>query len=184
MSNVVKYCGMKNNLMDVTFLITVRIDSIIRLENLLMTTRFLLRYFDCKIIVLEAAPYKNGFIKKMLNHRVEYYFIEDYDSVFYRTRYLNLIAEKVVTSYLCIWDADVIVAPIQIIEAVDKLRNNEYDVALPYDGRALDTTDIIRELFILNNRIDYLFKHIPKMQLLYSGLTLRGGAIFCYIRSL
>lgn len=178
MLNVVKYCGMKNNLMDVTFLITVRIDSIIRLENLLMTTRFLLRYFDCKIIVLEAAPYKNGFIKKMLNHRVEYYFIEDYDSVFYRTRYLNLIAEKVVTSYLCIWDADVIVAPIQIIEAVDKLRNNEYDVALPYDGRALDTTDIIRELFILNNRIDYLFKHIPKMQLLYSGLTLRGGAIF------
>ena len=49
--------------MDVTFLITVRIDSIIRLENLLMTTRFLLRYFDCKIIVLETAPYENGFTR-------------------------------------------------------------------------------------------------------------------------
>lgn len=63
MSNVIKYYGMKNNLMDVTFLITVRIDSIIRLENLLMTTRFLLRYFDCKIIVLETAPYENGFTR-------------------------------------------------------------------------------------------------------------------------
>lgn len=55
---------MKADLTDVTIIISIRIDSIIRLENLISVVQYLTRYFDCRIIVLEADSYNNGLIKK------------------------------------------------------------------------------------------------------------------------
>lgn len=46
---------MKRNFLDVTFLIPVRIDSLIRLENLLLTVRFIKRQFDTHIGVRSCS---------------------------------------------------------------------------------------------------------------------------------
>ena len=73
---------MKTDLKDVTFMIPVRIDSIIRLENLISVVQYLSRHFDCRIMILEADAYNNGIIKKLLGPKIEYHFIEDYDSTF------------------------------------------------------------------------------------------------------
>ena len=85
---------MKTDLKDVTFMIPVRIDSIIRLENLISVVQYLFRHFDCRIMVLEADAYNNGIIKKLLGPKIKYHFIEDYDSTFYRTKYLNVSSTK------------------------------------------------------------------------------------------
>jgi hypothetical protein len=139
---------MKTDLKDVTFMIPVRIDSIIRLENLISVVQYLFRHFDCRIMVLEADAYNNGIIKKLLGPKIKYHFIEDYDSTFYRTKYLNIMTEMSTTPFLAIWDADIIISSSQIIEAIGKLRNEKYDIALPYDGKVLDVPISIRELFM------------------------------------
>lgn len=169
---------MKTDLTDVTFMIPIRVDSLVRLENLILTTRFLSEHFNCHIIVLEADTCNNGIIRKMLGKRVEYYFVEDDDSVFYRTRYINSMTEKVKTPFLCIWDADVVVPVLQIAEAVEKMRTEGFEVALPYDGRALDTSVSIRNLFMQSRRIGVLQRQRNKMNPLHKNLTLRGGAVF------
>lgn len=169
---------MKFDLTDVTFMIPIRVDSLVRLENLMLTTRFLTEHFNCHIIVLEADTCNNGIIRNMLGKRVEYYFVEDDDAVFYRTRYINRMTEKVETPFLCIWDADVVVPVPQIAEAVGKMRTEGFEVALPYDGRALDTSVPVRELFMQSRRMSVLQRQQNKMNPLHKNLTLRGGAVF------
>ena len=58
---------MKIDFSDVTFLIPVRVDSVIRIENLMATIRFLQRNFHTNIIVLEADTYKNKILERFLS---------------------------------------------------------------------------------------------------------------------
>lgn len=67
---------MKTDLKDVTFMIPVRIDSIIRLENLISVVQYLFRHFDCRIMVLEADAYNNGIIKKLLGPKIKYHLLK------------------------------------------------------------------------------------------------------------
>lgn len=167
---------MKIDLEDVTFLTVIRLDSVCRLENLLASIYFLHKNFKCKIWIMEVDAYCNGIIKKLIGKKAEYHFIEDHDSILYRTKYLNLMAETVVTPFLCLWDADVIVPTRQIQEAVLKLRTKEYDVALPYNGKALDTSMCIREVYMQKEDPLFLCRHQSKMSFLHDGLNLKGGA--------
>ena len=50
---------MRIDLTDTTFIIPVRIDSMIRLENLLMSVDSIVRYFRTRILILEASSYQN-----------------------------------------------------------------------------------------------------------------------------
>lgn len=169
---------MKTDLSDVTFMIPVRIDSIIRLENLISVVQYLYQHFYCRILVLEADNYNNGIIKKLLGSKIEYHFIEDYDSVFYRTKYLNIMTKMSSTPFLAIWDADIIIPSAQITEAVGKLRDGKYDIALPYGGKVMDVSIPLRELLLKNCHIKVLQKQHSKMNLLYNTESLCGGAIF------
>ncbi len=162
---------------DLTFLVPVRLDSIIRLENLLVSIDSISKTFDTNIYVLESSSYKNGILEQILPSNVEYVFVEDKDPIFYRTYYLNYMARIVHTDYLAIWDADVIIDDRQQIEAVDALRNCHYDVAFPYDGHFYDTSEIIREVYLTTKDVAVLFDNIGKMSLPYGHHT-NGGAIF------
>jgi predicted glycosyltransferase involved in capsule biosynthesis len=166
----------KTDLTDVTFMIPVRMDAVVRLENLLMAIESLLCCFDCKIYVLEASSFNNGFIEKLIDKDVKYTFVEDKDPVFYRTRYLNIMARTVDTDILAIWDADVIIPAGQIVEAVNKIRAMETDFCFPYDGRFLDTSRIIREYFFQKRNIDILTDNASKMKLIYGDKS-PGGAV-------
>ena len=51
---------MKTNFEDLTFLMPLKVDSVIRIENLLVVIRYLQRHFQTHIVVLEVGSYNNG----------------------------------------------------------------------------------------------------------------------------
>lgn len=147
---------MRIDLTDTTFIIPVRIDSMIRLENLLMSVDSIVRYFRTRILILEASSYQNEIIPSLIkDDTVKYTFLVDKDPVFYKTKYLNILAKQVDTPLVCIWDADVILDHLQILDAVKQLRTRTSDVAYPYDGNFLDTSDILREHYWLHRDLDF-----------------------------
>lgn len=158
---------MKSDLSDVTFIIPLKVDTINRIENLQMVTEFILENFKCQIKVLEVGEYDNGIVHKIIDEKIEYTFIEDRDPIFYRTKYLNLLTNCVLTQFVGVWDADVLMEPTQIIDSIEQLRKGEADIAYPYDGRFLDTSMIIRELYYRLRNMKVLKNHIDKMKSLY-----------------
>lgn len=166
----------KYKLTDVSFLFPIRLDSIVRLENLMTSIGYLMRNFESHIIVLHADNYDNGLIKKIFHENVEYHFMEDYDDVFYRTKYINTMVKKVNTPILGVWDADVIVPANQIVKSIEDIRN-DYDISYPYDGHFYDTSQIIRDQYVKTKEIRTLTRNVGKMQLIY-GNDMKGGAFF------
>lgn len=166
----------KHDITDLTFLIPIRLDSIIRLENLLLTIEYLRTNFNTNIIVLEAASYKNLLLERLLDKEIKYFFIEDKDPIFHRTKYLNIMAKEAISPFLGIWDSDVILDIQQIIHSVDQLRSEDVDIVFPYDGHFYDTTPPIREHFLKNKDIEFMKRNKAKMELLY-GDQMIGGAI-------
>lgn len=176
---------MKIDLKDTTFIIPVRIDSVIRLENLILTIECIQKNFETHIFVLEASPYSNQLIPSLIKN-ITYWFVEDEDPVFYRTQYLNWMARKVQTKMLSIWDTDIILEARQIQESVRQLREDAYEVAYPYNGDFLDTSDILRNHYWIYRDIEFLKKHKAKMKSLYAVEGVIGGvggAIFLKTQS-
>lgn len=165
---------MKQDLSDVTFLIPLRLESVHRLENLMLTVGFLRLYFNCRITVWEADRYPNGLVGRCLPE-VDYHFVEDKDPVFYRTYYLNEMAKRVTTPYLSLWDTDVVMPPVQVMQAVEALRKGEARMAYPYDGRFVEVSYPLRELYLKTEDINVLLQHTEKMKVVCG---INGGAVF------
>lgn len=166
---------MKYDLKDTTFVIPVRIDSMIRLENLLLTLENLESAFDTNIVVVEASYYNNGILKRLVSSSTSYHFIEDKDPVFHRTKHLNTISKQVNTKIIGIWDADIVLDSSQVFGAVQQLREGKCDFAYPYDGRFLDTSEILRNYYLVHKDISFLKRNTSRMNLLYSS-TKEGNA--------
>jgi len=173
---------MKTNLKDITFLVLVRLDSIERLESLLISTSFLVSDFETRVSVLEVASYNNGILKRLLNKKVNYSFLEDDDPILFRTKYLNTMFSSVTTPFIAVWDVDVLLATDQIIETVNLLRSGQADFVFPYEKKMLDTSDIIRKLFLKKKKIDVLNKYNDRMKEMYPPNPV-GGAFFCKLDS-
>jgi predicted glycosyltransferase involved in capsule biosynthesis len=148
----------------------------IRLENLLLTLENLEANFDTNIVVVEASYYNSGILKQLIGNSVSHYFIEEKDPIFHRTKHLNTISKKVSTDIIGIWDADVILESAQIMGAIQQLRDKNCDFAYPYDGRFLDTSEIIRNHYLLHKDLNFLKKNSSKMNLLYSS-TKEGNSL-------
>ena len=168
---------MEYNLHDITFLTLVRLDSIMRLENLLLKTQYMQERFNCKIIILEADSYNRGIIEKLCLN-VDYIFVEDKDNIFHTTKYINMMAERVKTPFLAISGADIIIPPLQVVDAVEALRSGSYQFSYPYDGRVLETSEIFRDRFAEMYDCQYLQRNANKMTLLKNSASIKGGAIF------
>lgn len=169
------------NIKDMTFVISVRMDSVIRLENTLITIQYLKKYFDCNIILLEASAYNNGILENAVKRRVRYIFIEDKDDILYRSKYHNLLAKMVETPFMGIWDSDIIAPPDQVFRAVQELRDQNACLSYPYNGTCLDTSFIIREQYFKQKKMSILTENIDKMEIMY-GNQARGGAIFMPVK--
>ncbi|MGD9556803.1 MAG: galactosyltransferase-related protein [Mangrovibacterium sp.] len=170
------------NITDTTFIIPIRVDSHVRLENILLITRFLIEHFDTKIKILECAPYNNGLLSKLLEKTITYCFQEDNDSVFYRTKYINQMVRTVDTPYVSVWDADVITPVDQIVQAIELLRTGEADFIYSYEKQFLDTSFIIRKLFIQERKMEILEQNIKKMKAGYLPDPV-GGAFFANLKA-
>ena len=168
---------MKTNLQDITFLILVRLDSIERLENTIVVANDFVKHFDTNVYVLEVAGYCNRVLQQILNKKIKYHFVEDKDPVLHKTLYYNRMVKEIDTPFFAIWDTDVVVDKNAIISVVERLRNGEAEMALPYNGTCLDTAEIIRELYLKKKNIKTLYRHRDKMERLHSR-PLVGGAVF------
>lgn len=166
---------MKYDMKDLTVLIPVRIDSITRLENLHIVIKYLMNNFKLNIIITEASEYDNNLLKTILPKSVKYNFIKDKDPVFYRTKYINMMVAQTETEFLAIWDADVVFPIKQVRKAVELLRTNKYDIVFPYDGMFLDTTKIIRQIFLYSEDLNFL-EETSDMMISPYGYGMKGGA--------
>ena len=120
---------------EMTVVIPVRVDCEERKENLDTVLFSLLKMTDASVIILEAdtkRKYFNDFIES--TNRVEYHFIEDFNPIFHRTRYLNKLIEMSNTNIVGIWDTDVLFTLEQINNCVREVQNGAA-VCYPYDGR-------------------------------------------------
>jgi len=170
------------SLLDLTILIPVRLDTISRLENILGTTQFLATNLDTKIWVMESAKCKNGFLEKLLDNNIQYSFWEDHDPILYRTKFLNQMTKYVATPFLAVWDADVITPIIQIIKAMELLRTGEADFVYPYEFQFLDTSPILKNLFLQERKIEILEQNAKKMKEMYLPNPV-GGAFLANFRA-
>ena len=75
-------------------------------------------------------------------------FIEDKDNVLYRTKHLNRIYPEIKTDLIAMWDVDAVVDKKAVMEAVNSIRSREADVAYPYNGIFLDTSEVMRKYYI------------------------------------
>lgn len=167
---------MKEEIMDMTFLIPVRIDSMIRLENLQLTIDFLKSNFYCHIFLLESDRYNRHLLDRLCTD-IKYEFVEDKDVIFYRTKYLNQMTLQSNTDYLAIWDADIIIPTGQIVDSIQQLRGDKYQVAYPYNGCFMETSDILRAQYFENRDIGFLSRNVEKMRLLNDCHENVGGAV-------
>lgn len=163
---------------DLTFLMPIRIDSIIRVENLLVQLK-LIRKLKAKTIVFESSSYCNHIIEKMMKHNLyeKYVFTEDKDPIFHRTKILNNMTSMVDTPFIAIWDVDVVVSIKQIECSMEKLRNEDADISFPYNGDFFDIGIGIRELFLKKPNYGFLLKNKNLMNMLYGQNFIGGGII-------
>lgn len=170
------------NISDLTFLFLVRLDTIERLENTLAVIDYITAHFDASIKVLESAPYNNGILERLLDKSVRYTFQEDHDPILFRTKFLNQMTSTVESPFLTVWDTDVIAPVSQLVKAVELLRNGEADFVYPYEKYFLDTSLILRKMYIKENRIELLEQNMKKMKEMYPPNPL-GGAFLANIKA-
>jgi predicted glycosyltransferase involved in capsule biosynthesis len=168
---------MKIDLQDITFLVLVRLDSVERLENTIVIANCLTRYFNTNIYVLEVAAYSNGILKQALNKKLKYCFVEDKDPILHKTMYYNRMVKASNTPFISIWDTDTVVDKDAIVSVAEHLRNGEAEMAFPYNGICMDTSDILREFYLKKRNVKILYRHKSKMNCLYNK-ALVGGAVF------
>lgn len=88
---------------ELTFILPIRIDSMIRLENLLGVLYFL-KSTSAKIIIIEASKWNGCEVRKMIprSRDLRFIHIDDNDPVFYRTHFINVALEEVETKIVSV----------------------------------------------------------------------------------
>ncbi len=146
-----------------TFIIPYKKDCDDRQRNLSVVVRYLLHNYNSNIIVLEADQEKT--IHKILpkDDRLTCMFEHlPEGAVFHRTRYLNMMLDKVTTPLVANYDVDVIFDPSTIKKACNMSLNNMADVVYPFGDYGVDPVgDDIRlfipssfdETYMINNKL-------------------------------
>lgn len=137
-----------------TFVIPFRIDSDERLRNLKAVLKWN-EPLNAKIILLEAdkLPKADGV---STNPNITYIFIEDVNPIFYRTRYINKMMEKVKTEIVAVLDADVIVNHSKIDEAIHSIIDDGQTIVYPYDSRLVYLSEEETEMFVKDMDLECL----------------------------
>lgn len=150
--------------------IPMRIDSKERMANLTVVVKFL-SALGSRIIVLEAndSPKANS-IDGQKN--VDYVFVKDNESVFYRTRYINQLFRMSKTEAVAIWDTDVLADYSQIFEALQLIRQGA-TIAYPYDGRIIMMPEQLSNR--MRKKLDFDYLRNLRMKS-FLGRKLCGGA--------
>lgn len=120
----------KIDLKDCSFQIPVKFDHADRKENLDLCIRILQKNFDAEIIISEQG----GRHFEYLQEWGCTYLPNDDMAEFHRTKMLNDMASFTEKPIIFNWDADVLIAPLQVWLTAEKLRGAA-DMCYPYDGQ-------------------------------------------------
>lgn len=118
----------KLDLKDCTFTIPVQYDSPDRLHNAYLSVDIIRKNFDTNIVVTENSTVEMYRLSTVADYRNSSY------TDFHRTKMLNDMCIEATTDIIINWDADVIVPPFQLLQAVRQVRRG-VDMCYPYDGR-------------------------------------------------
>jgi hypothetical protein len=121
-------CNLKKDLTDFTFCIPVSFDSKDRLDNFFTCIESLNKIINTNIIILEHGK-KSQLMS--LPPNCEHYFFEQKDEFFKRNKLLNFGYNRCKTKFAVNMEADCILSPEGLEEAVKALRN-DYKFAVPY----------------------------------------------------
>ncbi len=127
-----------HDLKDVTFSISLKLDSEDRKRNLKNTINFLEKNFDTNIIVCENDKVSNKDFILSLSPNIHYIFDEDKTGIFKYTKVLNDMTKASKTPIVSNYDVDCLFKPTQIISAVNSIREHGFDVVFPYGGPFID----------------------------------------------
>ena len=163
--------GLKMDYRDLTIGIPVRIDSLDRIRNLNTVIRFLKKFENIKIIVIEADTQSS--VKDIAG--VTKIFIEDYNPLFHKNRYIRKLFDHTTTKFVGIWDSDVIVSRRMVDEAIDQLRTDKADMSIPYNGIVYFVNNPALEDFLINSDVDLLLENQKEFSA-YFGHHSCGGA--------
>lgn len=163
------------DLQDTTIIMPFHIDTEERLTNLSLVTDFICSQFSVEIQLLEVGTHRSCKIaKKHLN--INYEFIYDDRPFFYHTYYRNLLIKKTRKPIIILWDIDCICPPEQLVSAIKMIRTKEYQLVLPYDGRAYNIISPLKELYLSQKSIDSLSHNTSKLRTMYGHFS-TGGII-------
>ena len=115
-------------LKDITFTIPVSYDHPDRQENLELCLAYLLSNFDTNVVIGEQGARHFEY----LSEYCEYRHFEGMQ-LFHRTKMLNDLARASNTPFVANLDCDVLLAPMQVLEAVQRLRSGG-EMVYPYGG--------------------------------------------------
>lgn len=119
--------GKRLDLSDTTFVIPVSYDHPDRKQNLDLAIKNLQTNFDCRIIVGEQGSDMFSYVDCIYTKFVGM-------EKFHRTKMLNVMSNLAGTPIVINYDADVLIPPMQILDAVNRIRKGA-DFVYPYDGR-------------------------------------------------
>lgn len=172
---------MRNNtaLMDLTdssLIMPFRIDSKERHENLISILDYVQNNFKTNIHLLEADT-SQKFDTRILTKNISYRFIQDNSPFFYHTYYRNVLIKESSQPIIILWDIDCLCPTMQIMDAVNVIRDKSFTMSLPYDGRAINVISIFKKLFMPNHSFEVLKANLQKMPVMYGNFSTGGIVI-------
>ena len=82
------------------------------------------------------------------------------DTINFRNKILNSLYAKIETDIILNYEADFFIYPLALLDSINKLRNQEFHFAIPYDGKALFYNQKTSEKIKNTNKIPNFSNHI------------------------
>jgi len=139
---------------DTSILIPVRIDSESRMQNLTAILKFLDMNFKTNIIIHEVDT-EQKIDSDILPENCSYTFEFTSDKKMHRTKINNDMIMQAETPIVILYDVDVVCNPIQILNAVERVRSGVTYVS-PYDGRFVSVDNSMKRVFMSKYEIGIL----------------------------
>lgn len=157
---------------DVTIVIPIRVDSSIRIANLVTIIRLYSDLENIHFIIWEADNLQRLYIEE--SERIDYLFCRDNNPVFHHTHYRNEMIKQAKTPIVVVWDVDVLVPEKQLYKAVNDIRNRHAILSYPYDGVCYSLSSDISDNF--RDTLDWgaLLSEKEKFPTMFGQLTVGG----------
>lgn len=139
---------------DITFIIPIKIDTNDRMENCSTILRFLSLFFpESEVLIIEIDGFSKVSELRQLYPSFSFYLVKR-DDFFSRSLATNKGIELSTRSIICIYDADILLDPKAIVNAVDIIKRGYFPIVLPYNGLVLDVKKNLRRKIISTLEFD------------------------------